>query len=315
MPKNFSIFNSNAPLRILVRVILFLLFMEGFLNLGGWAFITIQEWRNQYAAHPGAYRILCLGDSITANGGEYSYPSQLQAALNKAFSRGKFQVINKGTPSWTTSEMSAHFKGVLQHYQPDMVILMIGVNDISFYTFVPVNFGQKMKFLVLDRIKVYRLVKNLWKKIRGVDLNLDEKEGGLDEAIVTSTTGSSVTKAAVTNTENGSIQYDIEAPSYYKEITHYHPLTIRNCNDMIETALDKGIKVVVMQYPMVKVDGLKDIIYFRKKVIFIDNEKIFKEAVRYEGFHQYFNDDYGHLSPQGARLLADNLLKNILNRF
>jgi lysophospholipase L1-like esterase len=296
-------------------MILFVLFLEGFLDLGGWVFLVTQEYRNQTHAVSGSYRILCLGDSITANGGDYSYPSQLQYALNHAGSDIKFQVINRGTPSWTTSEMSDHFGEFIQKYHPDMVVFMVGVNDISFYTMVPVNQESKIKFLILDRIKVYKLLKKLWMESRSFGAGPEEKESGNDELEVKSVETASIpmaTNLVIQEHKSSGLITEAILPKYYREIVKYHPLTIRNYNDMIELALNKGIKVMVMQYPMVNLTPLRDIIYLKDQVAFVDNEKIFKEAVGRQGSRQYFEDDYGHLTPEGASLLVSNLSKRIL---
>jgi len=313
MPRNLSIFSFSGPLRSLVRILLFVLFLEGFLNLGGWVFLFIQEYRNQAHAVSGSYRILCLGDSITANGGDYSYPSQLQYTLNHAGSEMKFQVINRGTPSWTTSEMSEHLGKYLQEYHPQMVIFMVGVNDVSFFTTVPVNEKSKIKFLILDRIKTYKLFKRLWKESRDSATEPEEQVSGDDGFMVKPVEIVPITNPGVQVYKSLSHVVEVMPPKYYREIVRYHPLTIRNYNDMIELALNKGIKVVVMQYPMVSVTPLRDIIYLKDHVLFVDNEMIFKEAVGRQGLRQYFEDDYGHLTREGAALLAGNLSQRIMD--
>ena len=42
------------------------------------------------------FRILCLGDSMTAKGGDLSYPAQLERILNEKGKGGRFRVINGG---------------------------------------------------------------------------------------------------------------------------------------------------------------------------------------------------------------------------
>lgn len=72
-----------------------------------------------------------------------------------------------------------------------------------------------------------------------------------------------------------------------------------------------------MQYPMRKIDPLKEIFKGQSEgIIFIDNEKIFKEAIRKEGYKEYFIDlyagDFGHCSDKGNRLIAENIAAVIL---
>jgi len=315
MPKNSFIFNFKRPLRVFARMVLFVLFLEGFLNLGGWVFIFAQECRNQAYAVKGSYRILCLGDSITANGGDYSYPSQLQYALNHDGRNLKFQVINKGMPSWTTTDMSDHFEEYLQKYHPQMIVFMVGVNDISFYNSAPIVQTMKIKLVFLRKIKTYRLLRKLWKEKHGFETGLDNKTGGEDEALVKDAEIGPIPLGnnLITQEDNvsGHTAHAI-LPKYYLDIVRYHPLTIHNYNDMIELSLKKGIKIVVMQYPMVNIVPLRNIIDLKNKVLFVDNETIFKEAVQRQGVRQYFEDDYGHLTHEGSALLVNNLSPKIL---
>jgi hypothetical protein len=53
-----------------------------------------------------------------------------------------------------------------------------------------------------------------------------------------------------------------------------------------------------------------------KGIIFVDNERIFKDAVKKEGYGAYFIDtfggDFGHCTEKGNRLLAENIADTIL---
>ena len=52
-----------------------------------------------------------------------------------------------------------------------------------------------------------------------------------------------------------------------------------------------------------------------EEIIFVDNEDMFKEAVRKEGYQAVFLDyyagDFGHLTPKGCRILAEDAAKTI----
>ena len=54
----------------------------------------------------------------------------------------------------------------------------------------------------------------------------------------------------------------------------------------------------------------------KSDIIFVDNEKIFKDAIREFGYHEYFIDasggDFGHCTERGNRLLAENIANVIL---
>jgi len=94
-----------------------------------------------------------------------------------------------------------------------------------------------------------------------------------------------------------------------------HPEAYR----MLKRILDKRkIRLVCVQYPVRNIEPLKKI--FKEEtedsIIFVDNEKIFKDAIRKEGYKEYFRDmfggDFGHCTDKGNRLLAENIANGIL---
>ncbi len=93
--------------------------------------------------------------------------------------------------------------------------------------------------------------------------------------------------------------------SRYAALTGYNFRAIKRILDR------KRIRLVCVQYPMRSVKPLRDIYRDEPGVIFVDNENTFKEAVRKSRFDRYFVDmfagDFGHCSPEGNRLLAENI--------
>lgn len=80
------------------------------------------------------YRIVCMGGSTTFGLGEadetMTYPAQLETDLNRMLpGKRHFEVINAGTPGWSSAEslINLHFR-VLE-LSPDMVIVYEGIND------------------------------------------------------------------------------------------------------------------------------------------------------------------------------------------
>ena len=73
---------------------------------------------------------------------------------------------------------------------------------------------------------------------------------------------------------------------------------------------------------MRNVGPLKRIFEKDNDVIFVDNERIFKEALRQGSYKEYFKDmfagDFGHCTRKGNELLAQNIanviLKEVLNK-
>ncbi|MFH1824024.1 MAG: tetratricopeptide repeat protein [Candidatus Firestonebacteria bacterium] len=97
---------------------------------------------------------------------------------------------------------------------------------------------------------------------------------------------------------------------YHNPITQYNYKKIRKILDK------RGIKLVCIQYPMRSIEPLKKIFEGDEGVMFVDNEKIFKNALLNANYKEYFTDlfagDFGHCTRKGNRLLAENIANVIL---
>ncbi len=79
------------------------------------------------------HRILCLGDSNThgvwlKQRERDAYPAQLEAVWNDG-TRAPVEVLNLGYPGTNSSGLLANYQEMLDVFRPDIVIVMIGVND------------------------------------------------------------------------------------------------------------------------------------------------------------------------------------------
>jgi tetratricopeptide (TPR) repeat protein len=103
---------------------------------------------------------------------------------------------------------------------------------------------------------------------------------------------------------------------------NYPPITVNNYRKLKAILDRKGIKLVCVQYPMRNLKPLTKIFENGKGVIFVDNERVFKEAVRRSSYKEYFRDmmggDFGHCTSKGNMLLAQNIadviLREVFNR-
>ena len=81
----------------------------------------------------GALRYLALGDSYTigtgASGEAHNYPSILAARLTKTAGR-KVEVTNPAVNGFTTRDLIENELGYVAALKPDLVSLLIGVNDL-----------------------------------------------------------------------------------------------------------------------------------------------------------------------------------------
>jgi tetratricopeptide (TPR) repeat protein len=122
-----------------------------------------------------------------------------------------------------------------------------------------------------------------------------------------------------------SLYIEIGEPDLAREYSHkarglrnyYTHATAGNYLKLWGILRTRGIKYVCMQYPLRSTDPLKQIFHGNAEgIIFVDNEKIFKDALRQAKFTDYFRDafggDFGHCTEKGNRLLAENIAKVIM---
>jgi len=139
-----------------------IIILEAGLRLGSFAVLSAQEYRNaQSIKQKGAYRIMCLGESTTALGGEDSYPFQLEEVLNQRSKKVKFSVLNKGIGGCRTPTILSELEGNLDKYKPEIVIAMMGINDYGSHMPYETTCPSKSSRL-LKSFKVYKLTRLIW---------------------------------------------------------------------------------------------------------------------------------------------------------
>ena len=157
----------KTPLRIKIFLIIFgillsFIFLETGLRFGGFVLSFLQEYKNrQTMKDRDTYRIMCLGESTTAG----QYPQYLQEILNRQNRGVKFKVIDKGRIGISTTEILNMLESNINHYQPDMVITMIGVNDRGEHIPYEKNSMSKAIQLLLS-LRTYKLIHLLEKHMQ-----------------------------------------------------------------------------------------------------------------------------------------------------
>lgn len=112
--------------------------------------------------------------------------------------------------------------------------------------------------------------------------------------------------------QTGKYNLAIEYQKGADRLTADYPArTIQNYLKVKEILDGKNIRFVCAQYPMRSIQPLKGIFRGTKGIVFVDNEKIFKNAVKESGYAAYFTDmfggDFGHCTQKGNHLLAANI--------
>lgn len=82
-----------------------------------------------------------------------------------------------------------------------------------------------------------------------------------------------------------------------------------------------GIRALYVQYPLSDVRTLKSLLMDEpdyRQMIFVDNEEVFRNLVKKNGYNEYFSDRFagffGHCTKEGNRVLAQNIANTIVKK-
>jgi len=209
---------------VLVMLGLFLsvVLLEISLRIGGFVILSLQEYRNRASLQKkGAYTIMCLGESTTQG----KWPPYLEEILSQCNTGIKFSVIDEGIAAVNTSVILAELESNLNKYHPDMVIIMMGINDGG--TFMPYEAVTASKSMLFFRsFRTYKLIRLLWlhivTKVREIGASKPRsamQSGGELEKIHTNTISSLPSGDLVKKTmEQTPIDYEsfIQLGVFYK---------------------------------------------------------------------------------------------------
>ncbi|MCM2266917.1 MAG: tetratricopeptide repeat protein [Elusimicrobiales bacterium] len=154
-----------------------LLLAEAVLRVSGFLVMTVQERRNLAALRAkGSYRVMCLGESTTQG----QYPPFLEAELNRRGGGTRFSVIDEGRGGTNTDAILARLEAALDRYKPDLVVAMMGSNDLG-STQVPYEAPSSSGPLGLLRaFKTYKLARILFQLSSGESWVVRPPSGGAE---------------------------------------------------------------------------------------------------------------------------------------
>ncbi len=186
MKKNMAKMILNISLKVLIVLVL----LEALLTAGGILNKSMSKKTANEDIGDHTYVILALGDSMTY-GGQDPWPDQLETLLNEE-SETEFKVIGSGLPGGDSDRVIKLADQMINEYNPDMVIAMMGITDqkegskvprpiSSLKTYKLAHFAikktgeaiERMKIKVLGRDKASK--KYLIKASRYNDIGEDEK--------------------------------------------------------------------------------------------------------------------------------------------
>ena len=151
--------SKGQKLRLIIfSCLLCIVLLEIGLRIGGAIFLVRQKKENAVSLKKrGEYRILCIGESTTAYGGEKSYPRQLEEILNKFVQDIRIKVINRGIPGANTTCLVEMAEANIAEYDPDLVVAMMGINDSG--AMVPYSGLSESRWTALLRsLRVYKMI-------------------------------------------------------------------------------------------------------------------------------------------------------------
>ena len=114
------------------QVLLFLIIAE--IGLQAAAFFVQRTTRAGLSREfvSGDLRVLCLGDSNTFGvvvDRDETWPAQLQTIWNASVEKPKIETLNLGFPGVNSSVLARDLPRLLATFEPDITIIMVGVND------------------------------------------------------------------------------------------------------------------------------------------------------------------------------------------
>lgn len=123
-------------------------------------------------------RILFIGDSITDCGREYNdskdlgngYPLLVEKRLGTQFPTIEFDVLNKGINGNKIADLRARFDTDCLDLEPDIVSILIGINDTWHNVNDPTTFATEQSMTMFEEDYRYLIEKLLEKGIKQVVL-------------------------------------------------------------------------------------------------------------------------------------------------
>ncbi len=92
-------------------------------------------------------------------------------------------------------------------------------------------------------------------------------------------------------------------------------MTARNYRLVRLLLTEHEIPLVAVQYPLRSVDTLEELVDRDPSIVFVDDERVFANAVANVSWDAYFTDDFagdfGHLNRAGNRMLAENVARAV----
>ena len=282
---------------ILQTVIVLFVFEIGFRIAG---FIKESAFKSEIKGKKDSFVVLCLGDSTTEGLGApkgFSYPQQLQNLLNEGVGKDKLKVINVGAGGMNSSQVLNRLNKNIASYRPDLIILLIGINDSwnmnesNIWMFDESDILNRIKLkidLFLSKIKIYQFAKLLILSRRSPELSeLNEERRLFAKSFE---------------------RYQEKQKQLYKLLSY-------NIIKIINIAKQNKIIIFVLTYQKEGTGGPRRLInqiYETVDIPIVDNQTIL-EAAAARGLKVISEDNY-HPNKLGYSLIAKNVYNTLIEQ-
>lgn len=161
---------------LLITAVTSVLLLEAVLQIG--ALIVRDDPRGSagFLSLDNTLRVLAVGDSHTYGlylGADETYPAQLQSLWQAAASQQRdLEIINVGFPGTNSSRVLSNMDNLLSTFKPDVVVLLVGINDYWTESVAPPGAtAQKSALLqvLTDHSRVYKLFYMLQRQFYNAD--------------------------------------------------------------------------------------------------------------------------------------------------
>jgi len=266
-------------------------------------------------------KIFCLGESTTWGVGCYSdslsfnlrgnlknnYPNQLKRLLEKKFPQKSFSVFFDVTIGQNSSEILRKFPKYIEKYSPDLVIAMVGTNNlwnlkesnifllnkdpaVSLVAFRILSFLDHFKTWKLFKLLIFRLVIkdkwDSWDYYFPADVNKKEEY------------------------ERKLNYFNKRAASYSG---FFDQLLLHDLSEIVKIAKANNIKIIISGYPLGALREIHMEVANKFKIPFVNNYYLdFKKLEESNQLSNYLISDNWHPNAKGYGIMADNIFGTIV---
>jgi len=167
---------------VVASLLVALVLVEGILQLGG-LFVRVASPPSPDDFAGGGRRIVCVGDSYTyglyLERGE-AYPQRLAERWNAPVGSAPIEVLNLGYPGSNSSVVVREFPRILARLSPDVVILLVGLNDywtVEVSGLAPESFAERAAAWIREHVRLHRVYSLLRQRLRSAGAELASSPG------------------------------------------------------------------------------------------------------------------------------------------